>query len=185
MAGLQPPAGHEVVRNGIAPLIWHPPPSYVFLICLSPVVMSVELSKSNIHAQRDLLVSLLYSRSYITLAAASSRYVDSFCVSCSLRQDLGKEQSPYLSNSNLFFWVCFVLFFVFHSQKPNSTGLFFPTDVTITISFSIWPALFYIKYFHQENNIIFFFWGIIERKISKHNIGRKIFLKYNTLGLRN
>lgn len=148
--------------------------------------MSIELSKSNMHAQRNLLVFFLYNRSYITLAAASSRYGDGFCVSCSLRQDLGKEQSPYLSDCNLFFRVCFVSFFVFHSQKSNST-IFSPTDVTMTNFFSIWPALLYIKYFHQENSISFSFSedSLREIKIPKHNLGRKIFLKYNTLGLRN
>lgn len=91
----------------------------VFLICLSPMVMSAELSKSNIHAQADLLVLFPYkNRPYITLAAASSRYVDALCVSCSLRQGLGKEQSIYLSGCNLFFWGFFCLFFIHKHLIP-------------------------------------------------------------------
>ena len=132
----------------------------VFLICLSPMVMSAELSKSNIHAQADLLVLFPYkNRPYITLAAASSRYVDALCVSCSLRQGLGKEQSTYLSGCNLFFWGFFC--FVFYSQKSNSSvfSVLFSTDVTITMSFSIWPNLLNIKYLQQENSTSFFlFW---------------------------
>lgn len=107
---------------GITSLIWQPlqpQTARVFLIRLSPMVMSAELSKSNMHAQTDLLVLFLYkNRPYITLAAASSRYVGGLCVSCALRQGLGKEQNTHLSFCELFLWG---FLFVFYSPKSNSS----------------------------------------------------------------
>lgn len=75
----------ELVKTGtmssfatlpFAYLIWQPLKQQavpLLVICLSPTVMSAEVSKSNIHAPADLLVLFVYKKGlYITPAAASS-----------------------------------------------------------------------------------------------------------------
>lgn len=78
-----PPVTDEVVKMDtcllpLTYLCWQPRQQQVaplFLICLSPMVMSAGHSESNIHAQADLLVLFVWkNRPRIALAAASSRY---------------------------------------------------------------------------------------------------------------
>lgn len=78
-----PPVTDEVVKMGtcllpLTYLCWQPleqPVAPLFLIRLSPMVMSAGRSKSNIHAQADSLGLFVWkNRPCIALAAASSRY---------------------------------------------------------------------------------------------------------------
>lgn len=75
-----------------APTASYPAP----LMCLSPMVISAELSKSNIHAPADLLVLFVYkNRPYITPAAASSRYVDrALCLEFPLDRTWAMNKAP-------------------------------------------------------------------------------------------